>query len=73
MRFLVNPEPLGYLQAHIMNNDNLMRLAATLDSQSMTGACHRVDMNPVTTDSVLKLAGDLLKNLLRDSRQQKQP
>jgi hypothetical protein len=56
-----------------MNNDHLMRLAATLDSQSMTGACHRVDMNPVMTDSLLKLAGDLLKSLLRNSRPEKQP
>jgi hypothetical protein len=54
-----------------MNNDNLIRLAATLDSQSMTGACHRVAMGPVATDSMLKLAGDLLRSLLRGSGQQK--
>jgi hypothetical protein len=54
-----------------MNNDSLFRLAATLDSQSMTGACHRVEMNPDKTDSPFKLAIDFLIDLVRGSGQRK--
>ncbi len=46
-----------------MNDDNLYRLAATLDSQSMTGACHRIATNPPPTDPLFKLAVDFLKSL----------
>jgi hypothetical protein len=54
-----------------MNNDSLIRLAATLDSQSMTGACHRVELNPTTTASPFKFAIDFLMGLIRGSGQKK--
>jgi hypothetical protein len=53
------------LEENLMNNDNLIRLAATLDSQAMSGACHRVFMNPGSADSLLKRAIDFLRVLLR--------
>jgi hypothetical protein len=37
-----------------MSNESLARLAATLDSQSMSGASHRTAVNPVASYSLFE-------------------
>jgi hypothetical protein len=52
-----------------MNDDNLFRLAAELDSQTLARACHRHVLNPPPTESVFKLAVEFLKGLRRAYKQ----
>jgi hypothetical protein len=49
----------------IMSNESLARLAATLDSQSMSGACHRTAVNPAQSYSLIKRTFKFLGSRVR--------
>jgi hypothetical protein len=48
-----------------MSNESLARLAATLDSQTMSGACHRKAMNPTKSYSLFERTSKFLGSLIR--------
>jgi hypothetical protein len=58
-------QPLSGQGVMIMNNDSLVRLAATLDRQCMSGACHQTIMSPVKSDSLFKRALNFLASRMK--------